>query len=95
MKNEKSKISRRKYDDEFKARILKMHEDGRSIASLAEAFSIKSHVLYRWRKLARQAADPSQAATNKEIIRLGKELARITQERDILKKALSIFSRQT
>ena len=40
MKNEQTKVTRRRYDADFKQKLLEMHSNGRSIRSLSEAFGI-------------------------------------------------------
>jgi len=46
-------------------------------------------VLYKWKQATRASA------TDQELEQLRKQLKQVETERDILKKALSIFSRQT
>lgn len=47
MKREKKRKKRRQYDASFKSDLLKMHEDGRSVSSLAESFGISENLIYR------------------------------------------------
>jgi len=95
MKGSKTSTNRRQYDDAFKAKILEMHNQGRSVSSLAVSFGINTNVIYRWRKM--EAEGPSEGI-NKEYIdelkQLRRQLREVALERDILKKALGIFSRQ-
>ena len=97
MSNKSSKRKRRsnrRYDSEFKANALKLVESGRSVPSVAEALGIDKSLLYSWRR----QADPeweSDKAEQSEIERLQKRVLELEQERDILKKALAIFSRKT
>jgi len=95
MKEEKTTRKRRHYDSEFKANILKMHRDGRSIGSLSEVFGINENLIYRWRNDANKAVPTTECVDLKELKQLRKQLKEVETERDILKKALSIFSRQT
>lgn len=98
--NEKKK-HRRKYDASFKAEALRMVEDGRSVSDVAQALGMGENLLYRWRRRARakvsqQLDQFSEASTLvEENKRLKAALRRTEQERDILKKALGIFSQQT
>ena len=81
----------RKYDDDFKQQALAMIRNGQSPRSVAQALGISENLLYRWRRLAQGA--PS--STELEVEQLRRQLKQVEMERDILKKALSIFSRQT
>jgi len=93
---------KRKYDSEFKRNaVLLSEEPGRTIPEVAENLGIKNDLLYRWRRQLRRngeiafpghgkmALTPDQ----KRIRDLEKKLKDTEMERDILKKAMAIFSR--
>ncbi len=86
--------SRRIYTDEFKQEAVQMLLDGHSSGSIVERLGLSgTNLLYRWKKniLGREGG----LASNLEgrVRELETELRRVERERDILKKALSIFSR--
>jgi transposase len=96
MTGKKTKKTRRKYDASFKEDVLKMIASGRSVVDVAESLGISTHIIYRWVSLARQDSSTGSPLSNPfsaDIERLKAELHRTQQERDILKKALGIFSR--
>ena len=87
-------LSRRVYTDEFKQEAVQMLLDGHSAGSVCERLGLSgTNLLYRWKKkiLGREGG----LASNLEgrVRELEAELRRAERERDILKKALSIFSR--
>ena len=86
------KQGKRRFDAEFKASAIQMVENGRSVAEVAQALGIGENLLYRWRRIGRKGPDAGQ---NAEIEALRKQVKQLETERDILKKALSIFSRAT
>lgn len=98
----KKKI-RRKYDSSFKEDVLKMVSSGRPIAEVSKALGVSASLIHRWYKattaassgLSKNGAQSSafQPDFPEQIERLKSELRRTEQERDILKKALGIFSR--
>ena len=88
-----SKSSPRRYDAEFKANILRLHAQGRSVADLEEAFGVHHTVIYRWKKKAAKTTASPPSAQAEQVADLQRRLAQVTEERDILKKALAIFSR--
>lgn len=92
MKEEKSK-KRRRYDAEFKANILKLHMDGRSVSSLALSFGVSEQLIYRWRRDSSKDKDRPSIKEIEEVKLLRKQVKALEIERDILKKALGIFSR--
>jgi transposase len=93
--------TRRKYDPEFKQMAVELSKHREDIKALAAELEIKPDLLYRWRREAlhhQEASFPGQGnpkltEEEKEIARLKKELREAQLERDILKKAVSIFSK--
>jgi transposase len=95
MKGENTSKKRRRYDAEFKKNILKMMADGRSVSSLSQSFGVSEGLLYRWKSDSKKAKAEDARGDKDEVKELRKRLKEVELERDILKKALSIFSRQT
>ena len=96
----KSYQARRKFDREFKKEALRMIlEDGIPMIEVARKLDIHKGLLHKWKKELQQdqaEAFPGQGKrkpSEEELHRLKRELAEIKEERDILKKALAIFSR--
>ncbi len=89
----KESNKRRRYDAEFKSNILKMKADGRSVPSLASSFGINEQLIYRWRSGANKSNNTADSQDLEEVKRLRKQVKELETERDILKKALGIFSR--
>jgi transposase len=88
---QQAKVIRRKYDDEFKQQALTMVRNGQSVSSVAAALGISENLLHQWKRAARA----NQSTAESEVEQLRQRLKQVEMERDILKKALSIFSRQT
>lgn len=94
-------VKRRVYDKEFKLMLIDLLESGRSISSVSEEFDIRRDTISKWRRSFREAGAASFSGQGKskltdqerENLRLKRELKSIKEERDILKKAVSIFSK--
>jgi transposase len=86
---------RRKFDESFKAELLKMVKSGRSVAEVSRTMGIGENLLYKWRSEENSQVKPEELVTNTEIEHLRKQLKQAETERDILKKALVIFGRGT
>ena len=94
-----SKKKRKNYSREFKVEAVGLiTEKGYSIAEASRNLGIDYSVLRRWKT---QLADDSQNAfpgkgrlkgPDEELRRLKRELERVKEERDILKKALAYFA---
>ncbi|MEM7513506.1 MAG: transposase [Bacteroidota bacterium] len=85
---------KRRYDSEFKASTLRLVASGRSVASVAESLGIDKSLIYTWRRQANPLSEEEEAELN-ELAQLRQEVLILREERDILKKALAIFSRKT
>lgn len=85
---------RRVYPPEFKQEAVQMLLDGHSSGSVCERLGLSGpNLLYRWKKefLGREGGVASHL--DGRVRELEAELRRVERERDILKKALAIFSR--
>ncbi len=85
---------------EFKLEAVQLvQKSGKSQAQIARDLGIADSSLQHWRKEFAEAGDKAfpgsghQTAQEEEVRRLKRELEVTRQERDILKKALAIFSR--
>jgi transposase len=91
----------RYFSNEFKRDAVQMVvEKGIAVGKLARELDIHPNLLHGWRRKFITRGD--QAFTGKgrvkpenaEIRKLRKQLEKVREERDILKKALAVFSKQ-
>jgi transposase len=88
-------MSGKRYSEEFKVEAVRQVIDrGYSVPEVAERLGVTTKSLYEWVKRYGDRADQFQAAKQQdaEIRRLKAELKRVTEERDILKKAAKYFA---
>jgi transposase len=89
------KVARRQYDNEFKDEAVKMLFDGHSAQSVVSHLGISStSVLYRWKSERVKEGGQTATVMERRIQELEEQLRITERERDILKKALSIFSQR-
>lgn len=91
-------MSNKRYPEEFKIEAVKQVTDrGHSVADVASRLGMTTHSLYTWiKKYGPDSAEhQARADEQAEIRRLKKELKRVTEERDILKKAAAYFANHT
>jgi len=95
------KQERRTFTREFKLNAVELSYTRSSVAELAKELDIRPELLYRWRsefvnykgKSFPGNGNPKMTEEESEVARLKKQLAEMQMERDILKKAVSIFSK--
>ncbi len=88
---------RREFTNEFKLEAVKLAERGDvPVAQVARELGLNQTVLPRWMALygKRAGANRMMPKEHEELIRLRREVRRVTEERDIQKKAESIFSKE-
>ena len=92
---------RRTFTKEFKLNAVELSYSRKNIVELANELNIRPELLYRWRtelvsyegKSFPGRGNPKMTEEESEVAQLKKELAEAKMERDILKKAVSIFSK--
>ena len=91
--------TRRTFPREFKEEAVRMvSEGGHRLSQVARDLDLDPKLIRRWRAAVEQEgaqAFPGKGHQNpeeEELRRLHREIARLQEEREILKKALAIFS---
>ena len=93
-------MKNRTYDKEFKLKALELYKSGKPGTDICNDLGIPHATFWTWlKKLDTEGAASFTGSgnikpSNEETYRLKKELDEVKMERDILKKALAIFSRQ-
>lgn len=92
--------TRKIYSKEFKQKAVELSNVRGNVQEIARELGVRPELIYRWRKELKN--NPSIAfggngkkqltEEQKKLLKLEKELADVKIERDILKKAVSIFS---
>lgn len=92
-----------KYSREFKLDALNLLQEGKSISEISKSLGISVNTLCTWRRRYQIHGDKAfqgpgirlpKNEQQEELRRLKKEVSELKMERDILKKALSIFSKK-
>ena len=92
---------RKSYDNEFKREAVRLViEEGRKASEVERNLGITPSLVTRW--IREMKEDPEYAFPGKgrlkapedEVRSLRRELEQVKQERDILKKAITIFSKE-
>ncbi len=90
---------RRQFDKAFKVEAVRLvTEERRPVAAVARDLGIGENLLHRWKQRFSDQQEQAFVGTGNlsaeqaELRRLRRELIDVTEERDILKKAISVFS---
>jgi transposase len=93
---------RRTYTEEFKADAIKLAtESGKTVRQVARDLQLDPGSLHTWiRQRGKRPGDAAAAETKtesleEEVRRLRRDLAKVTDERDFLKKATAYFAKES
>ncbi len=91
---------KRKYDKQFKLDAIKIYEEsGKTLREIEKELGIGAGCIAHWKKEfsdGKEKAFPGKGnPRDLEMLKLKKENEILKQERDILKKALGIFSQNS
>ena len=94
---------RRQFTREFKLEAVRLVKSGQSVSRVAAQLGIRSDMLRTWKRQV-DGSDSSLkevfrghgrvTSQEQELRRLRHELARVTEERDFLKKAAAYFAKE-
>lgn len=91
-------MQKRSFDLEFKRTIIELVLSGKTVKEVCLEYNLGASMVNRWK---REFSDNSNglktvqklSEEQRELANLRKELREVTMERDILKKAVGIFSK--
>jgi len=90
-------MNRKEYTNEFKLESVRLAERRDvPVTQVARELGLHATVLRRWMLKFGAKTNGSRVTPDEhdELIRLRRELRRVTEERDILKKAVGIFTKE-
>jgi transposase len=87
------------YPEQFRREAIELLRAGRTPRELAESLGVSQQTLRNWRRqdeLDHHDRDDGLTSDEREELRrLRRENARLTQERDLLKRAAAFFAKET
>lgn len=93
---------RQKFTREYKIEAVRLSSDGsKSVATVAKELGIRADELYRWRRQFEKGGttafpgNGTVSSHDEEVHRLRRDLKRVTEERDFLKKATAFFAKES
>lgn len=85
----------KQYTDEFKKTIVELYSSGKSLTELSSEYAVSKSTITGWIKKNKPVSvDKDTIITAAEYKNLLKKNAKLTEEIEILKKAMGIFARK-
>ena len=96
-------VKRRRFTKQFKEEAVRLLDtDSRSGEEIARDLGVERAMLYRWKRELQGAAKPVQNVNDalapdekEELRRLRKEVTQLRMEKEILKKAMAFFAKES
>jgi transposase len=87
------------YPEQFRREAIELLRAGRTPRELSESLGVSEQTLRNWRRQdqvdRRERHDGLTSDERDELRRLRRENQRLTQERDLLKRAAAFFAKET
>lgn len=90
-----NKNTGKKYNEDFKKMLVDLYRSGSSVKELSDEYGVSEVTIYKWNKQYSpiQIADEA-CLTADDIAKMQKQLLRLQEENEILKKAMAIFAKK-
>src|SRR5574339_948284 len=80
----------KRYSKEFKETLIAFYHSGQSVTQLSKEYDVAPATIYKWIDLYSKSNESS--VSKADFLELKRQLAKVKEERDILKKVLTIFA---
>ncbi|NLW29149.1 MAG: transposase [Erysipelothrix sp.] len=83
------------FNDEFKKMIVEMYEGGEPVSKLSDEYNVSRPTIYNWIKLYKTIEISDDETTDlNEVMKIKREMAKLKEENEVLKKCITIFSKK-
>ena len=83
------------FNDEFKKMIVEMYEGGEPVSKLSDEYNLSRPTIYNWIKLYKTIEISDDETTDlNEVMKIKREMAKLKEENEVLKKCITIFSKK-
>jgi transposase len=95
------KVSRKAYSEEFKREAVRLAVERGNVSQVARELGINDNLLFRWKQRLESTPEQEKAfpgngnVRDEQMAKLQRELARLKEDNEILKKAVGIFTKET
>lgn len=80
----------KRYSKEFKETLVDLYHSGQSVTLLSQEYEVAPATIYKWIDLYSKSNEKS--VSKADFLELKRQLAKVKDERDLLKKVLTIFA---
>lgn len=90
-----NKNTGKKYNEDFKKMVVDLYNSGSSAKDLSSEYGVTEVTIYAWiKKFSPIQTEDGSTITADEIAKMKKQMLRLQEENEILKKAMAIFAKK-
>jgi transposase len=90
-----NKNTGKKYNADFKKTVVDLYHSGSSVKDLSSEYGVSEVTIYAWiKKFTPIKTEDGSTVTADEIAKMKKQMLRLQEENEILKKAMAIFAKK-
>ena len=83
------------FNEEFKKMIVEMYEGGEPVSKLSDEYDVSRPTIYNWIKQYKTIEISDDESTDlNEMMKIKREMAKLKEENEVLKKRITIFSKK-
>lgn len=85
----------KRYNDDFRKMVVDLYHSGQSVRDLSSEYGVSEVTIYAWiKKLSPVELEDGSSITPDDYAKLQKQMLKLQQENEILKKAMAIFAKK-
>lgn len=85
----------KKFNEDFKKMVVDLYRSGSSVINLSSEYGVSDVTIYKWvKKYSPINLEDGSSITSDDFIQLQKQMRRLQEENEILKKAMAIFAKK-
>jgi len=85
----------KRYNDNFRKMVVDLYHSGQSVRSLSSEYGVSEVTIYAWiKKITPMDLEDGSSITPDDYANLQKQMLKLQEENDILKKAMAIFAKK-
>jgi len=84
-----------RYNDDYRKMIVELYHSGQKVKDLSSEYGVSDVTIYSWiKKFTLVELDDGSSITPADYAKLQKQMRKLQEENEILKKAMAIFAKK-
>ena len=87
--------ARKQFNDDFRKMVVELYHSGQAVRDLSSEYGVSEVTIYTWiKKFTPMDLEDGSSVTPDDYAKLQKQMLRLQEENEILKKAMAIFAKK-